>query len=130
MKTTITPQQALEKIRRGHFGQLKGLDEHDFTFVFDDANEVLLLTYYMDSETTPAAVIEENEADIREHAGHAKGIMLQLICGKSYELSVNDMPVVNMVENLFPEQTTFSWDVGHSESMDYKLRINLYIVTK
>ena len=117
-------------MRRGHLGQLKGLDEHDFTSVFDDANEVLLLTYYMDSETIPMAVIEENETEIREHAAHAKGAMLQLICGKNYKLSMGDMPVVNMVENLFPEHTAFSWDVDYSETMDYKLRIDLYIVTK
>ena len=130
MKTTITPQQALEEMRRGHLGQLKGLDEYDFTSVFDDANEVLLLTYYMDSETIPMAVIEENETEICEHTAHAKGAMLQLICGKNYKLSMGDMPVVNMVENLFPEHTAFSWDVDYSETMDYKFRIDLYIVTK
>ena len=130
MKTTITPQQALEEIRRGHLGQLKGQDEHGFTFVFDDANEVLLLTYYIDRETIPMAVIKENETEIREHADHAKGAMLQLICGKNYKLSMDDIPVVNMVETLFPEHTAFSWDVDYSETMDYKLRIDLYIVTK
>ena len=31
MKTTITPEQALEQITSGHLSRLKGLDPHDLT---------------------------------------------------------------------------------------------------
>ncbi len=37
MKKTITLQQALEQIKKGHLSQLKGLDENDITHVLDDA---------------------------------------------------------------------------------------------
>ena len=63
MKTTITPEQALEQIKKGHLSQLKGLDENDFTHVFDNANEVILLTYHQNSQTTPASVIMLNESE-------------------------------------------------------------------
>ena len=69
MKTTITPEQALEQIKKGHLSQLKGLDPHGFIHVFDDAMEVILLNYYQNSlETTPAAIIDLNKPEILEYA--------------------------------------------------------------
>ena len=130
MKTTITPQQALEQIKSGHLNQLKGLDSHDITHIFDDAKEVLLLTYYQNDQATPSAVIEENESEIHKYADKAKGVMLRLVCGKSHDLMMDDMTIISSVENLFTEGTEFSWDVEHSESTDFKLRIDLYIISR
>ena len=130
MKTTITPQQAFEQLRSGHLSQLKGLDAHAFTHVLDDAKEVILLTYYQNSQATPAAVIEENESEILKYANNAKGAMLQLVCGEGHDLLMDDMSIISAVENLFPEGTDFTWDVEHTESTDFKLRIDLYIVNQ
>lgn len=130
MKTTITPQQALKQITSGHLCQLKGLDVQDFTYIFNDAKEVILLTYYLKDQATIATAIEENESEIRKCAVNATGVMLQLICGKSHNLLIEDMLVINMVNDLFPKNTALSWDVQHSESTDFKLRIDLYIVTQ
>ena len=127
MKTILTPQQALEQVRSGHLSKLKGLDEHDFTHVFDDAEDVILLTYHQNVQANPTAVIEENESEIREYAGNAKGVMLQLVCGHNHDLSMEDMTMISTVEKLFPQDTDISWDVEHSESTDFKLRIDLYI---
>ena len=129
MKTTITPQQALEQIKSGHLNQLKGLDSHDITHIFDDANEVMLLTFFQNGQATPSAVIKENEAEIRKYADNAKGVMLRLVCGHSHDLLMDDMTIISSLENLFHEGTDFSWDVEHSGSTDFKLRIDLYFVT-
>ena len=64
MKTAITPEQALEQIKNGHLSQLEGMDEHDLTHVFNDANDVILLTYDQNNQATPAAIIKENETEI------------------------------------------------------------------
>ena len=128
MKTIITPQQALEQIKSGHLSQLKGLDAHDFTHIFDGANKVLLLTYYLNGQDTPAAIIKEKESEIHRYAENAKGAMLQLVCGKNHDLLMDEMNVINTVNDLFPESTGFAWDVEHSESTDFKLRIDLYVV--
>ena len=130
MKTTITPQQAFEQLRSGHLSQLKGLDAHAFTHVLDDTKEVILLTYYQNSQATPAAVIEENESEILKYANNAKGAMLQLVCGQGHDLLMDDMSIICAVESLFPEGTDFTWDVEHAESTDFKLRIDLYIVNQ
>ena len=76
MKTTITPQQALKQITSGHLCQLKGLDVQDFTYIFNDAKEVILLTYYLNDQATIATAIEENESEIRKCAVNATGVML------------------------------------------------------
>ena len=109
---------------------MKGLDVQDFTYIFNDAKEVILLTYYLNDQATIATAIEENESEIRKCAVNATGVMLQLICGKSHNLLIEDMLVINMVYDLFPKNTALSWDVQHSESTDFKLRIDLYIVTQ
>ncbi len=128
MKTVITREQALEQIGKGHLSQLKGMDAKGFTHVFDGAKEVILLSYHQNSQATPAAVIEENEPEICKYAGNAKGAMLQLVCGQGHDLLMGDMMVIKTVEDLFPEGTDFSWDVDHTESTDFKLRIDLYII--
>ena len=129
MTTIISPQEALERVTSGHLCQLKGLDAHAFTHVFDDAKEVILLTYFQNGQSSLAAVIEENEAEIREHADKAKAAMLQLVCGKGQDLSMDDMAVISTVEGLFPQSSDFSWNVEHTDSTDYKLRIDLYVIT-
>lgn len=129
MTTIISPQEAVKRVTSGHLSQLKGLDTQSFTHVFDDAKEVILLSYYQNSQTSPTAVIEENEAEIREYADKAKAAMLQLVCGKGHDLSMDDMTVLKTVENLFPKNSDFSWDVEHTDSTDYLLRIDLYVIT-
>lgn len=129
MKKTITLQQALEQIKKGHLSHLKGLDENDITHVLDDAKEVILLTYHQNSQATPASVIKQNESEILENAGWAKGVFLQLVCGQGHDLSLDDMAVLNTVKDLFTKDTDFSWDVEHTESPDFKLRINLFIIS-
>lgn len=126
----MSPQEAIKRVTSGHLSLLKGLDAHDFTHVFDDASEVILLTFYQKSQAPLAVVIEENEAEIREHTDKAKAAILQLVCGKGHDLSMDDMTVISMVENLFPEETDFSWDVEHTNSTDYLLRIDLYVIAK
>lgn len=128
MKTTLTPKQALEQIKEGHLRQLKGMDEGGFTHVFDDAKEVILLTYQQESQATLSSVIEENEPEIRKYAVYAKGAMLRLVCGRNHNLLMDDMNIIKTAEDLFPKGTDYSWDVEHTESSDFKLRINLYII--
>ena len=129
MKTAITPEQALKQIKNGHLGQLEGMDEQGLTHVFDDASDVILLTYHQNNQVTPAAIIKENEDEILENAANAKGCMLRLVCGHSHDLLMDDMTIISSLENLFHEGTDFSWDVEHSGSTDFKLRIDLYFVT-
>lgn len=129
MTTIISPQEAIKRVTSGHLCQLKGLDAHAFTHVFDNAKEVILLTYFQNDQSSLAAVIEENEAEILEHADKAEGAMLQLVCGKGHDLSMDDMTVISKVENLFPKSTDFSWDVEHTDSRDYMLHIKLYVIT-
>ncbi len=130
MKTAITPEQALKQIKNGHLGQLEGMDEQGLTHVFDDASDVTLLTYHQNNQVTPAAIIKENEDEILENAANAKGCMLRLVCGRNHDLLMNDMIIIKNVESLFPEGIDFSWDVEHAESTDFKLRIDLYIITQ
>lgn len=131
MTTIISPQEAVRRVTSGHLSRLKGLDTQSFTHVFDDAKEVILLTFYQNSQTSPTAVIEENKAEILEYAGKVKAAMLQLVCGKGHDLSMDDMTVIviGTVENLFPQNTDFSWDVEHTDSTEYTLRIDLYVIT-
>ena len=129
MKTIISPQEAVKRVTSGHLSLLKGLDAHDFTHVFDGAEEVILLTFFQNEQVSLATVIEENEAEIREHADKAKAAMLQLVCGKGQDLSMDDITVMKTVENLFPKNTDFSWDVEHTDSTDYMLQIDLYVIT-
>ena len=98
--------------------------------VFDNAKEVVLMTYHQNSQTSPTAVIEENKVEILEFADKAKAAMLQLVCGKGHDLSMDDMTVIGTVETLFPQNTDFLWDVEHTDSTDYLLRIDLYVVTR
>ena len=129
MTTIISPQEAIKRVTSGHLSRLKGLDPHAFTHVFDNAKEVILLTYFQNSQTSPTAVIEENKAEILEYAGKAKAAMLKLVCGKGHDLTMDDMTVIGTVENLFPKNTDFSWDVEHTDSTEYTLRIDLYVIT-
>ncbi len=129
MKETITLQQALQQINDGHLSQLKGLDENNITHVLNDAKEVILLTYHQNNQATPASVIKQNESEILENAGQAKGVFLQLVCGQGNDLSMDDMVVLDTVKDLFTGDTDFSWDVEHTESPSFKLRIDLFIIS-
>ena len=126
MKTIITPKQALEQVRRGHLSQLKGLDERDFTYVFDKAREVILLTYFKTSQQSPKAVIIENRQEIQQYADKAKGVFLQMTSGNSHQLSMEEMDIIETVQQLFQEDMEFSWDADASDISE-ELRINLYI---
>ena len=129
MTTIISPQEAIKRVTSGHLCQLKGLDAHAFTHVFDNAKEVILLTFFQNDQSSLVTVIEKNEAEILEFADKAKAAMLQLVCGKGHDLSMDDMTVIKMVENIFPENTDFSWDVEHTDSREYMLHIKLYVIT-
>ena len=129
MTTITSPQEAVRRVTSGHLSRLKGLDTQSFTHIFDDAKEVILLTFYQNSQASLAAVIEENKAEILEYAGKAKAAMLQLVCGKGHNLTMDDMTVIGTIENLFPENIDFSWDVEHTDSTEYMLRIDLYVIT-
>ena len=129
MTTITSPQEAVRRVTSEHLSRLKGLDTQSFTHIFDDAKEVILLTFYQNSQASLAAVIEENKAEILEYAGKAKAAMLQLVCGKGHNLTMDDMTVIGTVENLFPENIDFSWDVEHTDSTEYMLRIDLYVIT-
>lgn len=130
MKTTITPELALKQITSGHLNQLIGLDPHDLTYVLDDAKEVVLLTYQQNSNTTPAVIIQQNMPEISKYADKAKGAIIRLVCGRNHDLLMDDIDIIKTVEDLFPEDSDFSWDVEHTESPEFMLRIELYIVIK
>ena len=127
MKTTLTLQQALEKIKGGHLGQLKGLDVNDITYVLDGAKEIVLLTYCQKDAASLAAVIDEHASEISQYTGGAKGALLQLVTGCDYELSMDDMLCIEKVKGLLAEHTEFSWDVDRDESSTFPLRFDLYI---
>lgn len=127
MKTTLTLQQALGKIKGGHLGQLKGLDVNDITYVLDGAKEIVLLTYCQKDAASPAAVIDEHASEISQYTGGAKGALLQLVTGCDYELSMDDMLCIEKVKGLLAEHTEFSWDVDRDESSTFPLRFDLYI---
>ncbi len=99
MSETITAQQALKQIKSGHLGQLKGLDVHDFTHIFYHAGEVTLQTYYLSGQATLAEVIEEHEKEIRAYAENARGVMLQLVCGQGYDLTIEEAHVMLLNQN-------------------------------
>ena len=126
MKTKMTPQQALVMLREGQLGHLMGLDEHDYTYIFDDANEVFLLTYYH-TQPSLAAVIEEHKEEILSYAERAKGVMLRLRPPKNGKLSIEDMENVPTVQNLFKDNTEFTWWVDVSDSSDSGIIIDLFI---
>ncbi len=128
MKCIISPQEAIERVRKGHLGQLKGLDVHDFTHVFDNADEVTLLSFSKNKPASPLDVIQENETEIRESTARAKAAMVQLHCGKGNTLSMDDMRFLDIVMSLFPEDIEFSWDVEDSDSADDMLRLDLYVI--
>ena len=126
MKTIITPKQALEQVRSGHLSQLKGLDERDFTYVFDKAREVILLTYFKTSQQSPKAVIIDNRQEIQQYTDKAKGVFLQMTSRNSHQLSMEEMDIIETVQQLFQEDMEFSWDADASDISE-DLRINLYI---
>lgn len=127
MKTTLTLQQALGKIKSGHLGQLKGMDVNDITYVLDGAKEVVLLSYSQKEAASLAAVIDEHASEICQYAGGAKGALLQLVCGGQYVLSMDDMLCIEKVKGFFTESTEFSWDVDRVDSSEFLLRFDLYI---
>lgn len=127
MKSTLSIQQALEKIMSGHLGQLKGMDVNGITSVLDDAKDVVLLSYCQKDAASLAAVIDEHASEISQYAGGAKGALLQLVSGCDYELSMNDMFCIEKVKNLLPESADFSWDVDRDDSSAFLLRFDLYI---
>lgn len=127
MKSTLSIQQALEKIMSGHLGQLKGLDVNGITSVLDDAKDVVLLSYCQHDAASLAAVVDEHASEISQYTGGAKGALLQLVTGCDYELSMDDMLCIEKVRGLLPEHTEFSWDVDRDESSTFLLRFDLYI---
>ena len=129
MKTKMTPQQALEMLREGQLGHLMGLDEHDYTYIFDDANEVFLLTYHQPRQSSLAAVIEENKKEILSYAERAKGVMLRLRNTKNGQLSIEDMEIESTVQNLFKDNTEFTWWMDSSDASDSRIIIDLFITT-
>lgn len=127
MKTTLTLQQALGKIKSGHLGQLKGMDVNDITYVLDGAKEVVLLSYSQKEAASLAAVIDEHASEISQYTGGARGALLQLVSGGDYELLMDDMLCIEKVRGLLPEHTEFSWDADRDESSTFLLRFDLYI---
>lgn len=127
MKTTLTLQQALEKIESGHLGQLKGMDVNDITYVLNGAKEIVLLTYCQKDAASLAAVVDEHASEISQYTSSARGALLQLVSGCDYELLMDDMLCIEKVRGLLPEHTEFSWDVDRDESSTFLLRFDLYI---
>lgn len=58
----------------------------------------------------------------------AKNVMLQIICGKGFELMMSDMNRLAAFVEMLNKNVNCYWGIDNEQSDDFKLRIELYII--
>ena len=108
--------------------KLVGLDINDYLTVFLESTDVILLEYFMKPDGTLESTMKDHQEEILGQIQGAKSVMLQIICGNDFELLMSDVnSLASFVEKL-DKDVNFYWGIDSEPSMDFKLRIEIYII--
>ena len=127
----MTPQQAWEFVRDRQTQHLIGLDFADYIhFLFEGkGNEVTLLTYNLKEGKSLSETLKENMLEIQKQSAGAMNMLLQLYCGKDYQLMMDDMNKLSwFVDSVSDDGISFAWGLENSDTAEYLLQICIFIV--
>ena len=127
----MTPQQAWELVRSRQTKHLIGLDFSDYIhfLLAGKGNEVTLLTYNLKEGQSLSEVLKENLSEIQEQSAGSKNMLMQIYCGKDYQLMMDDVNVLSwFVDNVSDNGISFAWGMETTDATEYQLQICIFII--
>lgn len=127
----MTPQQAWEFVRNRQTQHLIGLDFADYIhfLLAGKENEVTMLTYNLEEDKSISETLKENLPEIHEQSTGAKNILMQLYCGKNFQLMMDDVNELSwFVDSVSGDGISFAWGMENSDTTEYQLQICIFIV--
>lgn len=131
----ITAQEALhrlterykEKIMNGERKKPTGLDINDYVSVFRRGSEVTILEYCQVDDTL-AGTLMSHKQEIIEQIDGATDIILLIIVAKSLALMLEDINMLESFVNLLGESANFCWGMENEDTIDFKVKMEVYII--
>ena len=127
----MTPQQAWEFVRDRRTQHLIGLDFADYIhfLLAGKGNEVTLLTYNLEEGKSLSETLKDNLPEIQEQSAEAMNMLMQLYCGKDYQLMMDDINELSwFVDSVTADGISFAWGLEDSDTTEYQLQICIFIV--
>lgn len=121
-------QRYEQKCERNPKARLVGLDVNDYLRAFLESTDVIVLEYTMQPGSNLESLMEEHKQEMMEQGSGAKSLVLQIICGKGFELMMEDMNSLAAFVDLLSENTNFYWGIDREETTEFQLKVEVYVV--
>ncbi len=130
-KHIMTPKQAWEYVHDRQTQYLIGLDYMDYLrfLIEGQSNEVVMLIYFLEEGMSLSESLKQNILEIDEQASGAMNILLQLYCGRKYQLMIDDVNDLSWFVNAVNQRNiNFAWGLESADTTEFNLKICIFII--